>query len=275
MRYAFGLLTFLSFGLLLSCSLDPYLYNQKKLNHYDLSTSVIPDSCRKVVTFQSEGKTLYGFYVRRQDSLDTHYTVFYCHGNKNNIEQYWDRVEYFYDMGFRCFIFDYQGFGMSEGTPSGSGLYADGRAALHYLVDSLQADTTRLFYYGYSLGNVVSIDLAASSTHTYPTCLIAEAPFASADALFHTATPLDLPGGFVIDDHLDNAARVRDIHTRFLLLHGEADDFVPWQTQGRIVFENAPEPKTLELIPNAVHENIPQTMGIPAYIDSIRKFVLQ
>jgi len=274
MKKTFWLLGILVSWLLCSCSLDSFLYNQKKLDHYELSTAVIPEADRTMYTFQSQGHTLYGFDVMPVDSNNTGCTVLYCHGNKNSIEEYWYRVEYFYQMGFRCFIFDYQGFGMSQGSPSASALYSDGRAALDFIVNTLHVDTTRLFFYGYSLGNVVSIDLAAASTHTYPVCLIAESPFASADALFHTATPLDLPGSFVVDDHCDNAARVRAIHTRFLLLHGEADDFVPWLTNGRIVFENAPEPKNLILIPGANHENVPQTMGIAAYRDSIRTFVL-
>ncbi|HEY3296599.1 MAG TPA: alpha/beta hydrolase [bacterium] len=260
--------------LLCSCSLDSFLFNQKKIDRYDLSTAVIPESNRAMYTFDSEGNTLYGFYTFRTDSLDTGYTVLYCHGNKENIEEYWDRVELFYKMGIRCFIFDYRGYGRSEGTPSASGLYADGRAALDYVVNTLHADTTRLFFYGYSLGNVVSIDLAAASAHSYPLCLIAEAPFASGEALFHTATPLDLPGSFVIDDNMDNASRIRAIHTPYLQLHGDADDYVPWQTNGRLVYENAPPPKTLDLIHDATHTNVPQTMGFENYAAAIRNFLL-
>jgi len=272
--FSFWLFGFLAFcSLISSCSLDPFLYNQKKIDRYDLSAVVIPESNRAMYTFRSGGYTLYGYYAFRTDSLDLGYTVLYCHGNKDNIENYWDRVELFYEMGIRCFIFDYRGFGRSEGTPSASGLYSDGRAALDFVINSLHVDTTKLFYYGYSLGNAVTIDLAADPSHTFPFCLIAEAPFASAEALFHTATPLDLPGSFVIDDNLDNASRVRGIHTRFLLIHGDADDFIPYQTDGRIVFENAPQPKRLEIIHGANHTTIPQTMGLEAYRDSILSFV--
>jgi fermentation-respiration switch protein FrsA (DUF1100 family) len=274
MRFSFRLFGLLVFSLFVcSCSLDPFLYNERKIDRYDLSTAVIPESNRAMVTFRSQGHTLYGFYTIPPDTHDTGYTVLYCHGNKHHIGEYWPRVELFYKMGLRCFIFDYQGFGRSEGTPSGSALYSDGRAALDYVVSTLHVDTTKLFYYGYSLGNVVSIDLAAASNHTYPVCLIAESPFANAEALFHTATPLDLPGSFVIDDPLDNASRVRAIHTRLLLIHGDADDFVPWPTNGRVVFDNAPQPKMLELIHGAKHDDIPHVMGEAAYMDSIMNFI--
>jgi alpha/beta superfamily hydrolase len=261
-------------GLLLlctSCSLDSFLYNQKKIGRYDLSTAIIPESQRAMYTFTSEGHTLYGFWTFPPGSSDTSLTVLYCHGNKDNIENYWDRVELFYRMGIRCFIFDYRGFGRSEGTPSVSGLYADGRAALNFVFSQFQVDSSRLFFYGYSLGDVVAIDLAARVMN--PRCLIAEAPFANAQALLQDATLLDLPGEFVVDDNADNASKIRGIHTRFLLLAGSQDDFVPYNDNGRVVFENAPEPKQLLVVQGANHTNVPQVMGFEAYRSLILNFV--
>ena len=254
-----------------SCSLDSFLYNQQKLDHYDLSTAIIPESNRRMVTFSSEGKTLYGFYTFRSDTLDLGFTVLYCHGNKRNIEEYWDRVELFYTMGLRCLIFDYRGFGMSEGEPTASGLYADGRAALRFVQDSLDVDSAQLVLYGFSLGNVISIDLAAGSIKPYR--LIAEAPFASSEALLHNSTPLDIPGNFVIDDNLNNAERIRGIHAPLLLLHGDADDFTPWSSNGRIVYTNAPQPKELDLIHGANHTDIPWIMGSENYRNRVLRFL--
>ena len=262
------LLTILSAS---SCSLDSFLYNQQKLDHYYLSTVVIPESNRRLITFSSEGKTLYGFYVFRTDTLDVGLTVLYCHGNKRNIKEYWNRVELFYQMGLRCLIFDYRGFGMSEGEPTASGLYADGRAALRFVQDSLNVDSAQLVLYGFSLGNVISIDLAAGSVNPYR--LIAEAPFASAEALLDNSTPLDIPGSFVIDDNLNNAERVRSIRAPLLLLHGDADDFIPWSSNGRIVYENAPQPKELELVRGANHTDIPWIMGAEYYQNRILRFL--
>jgi fermentation-respiration switch protein FrsA (DUF1100 family) len=256
-------------GLFVSCSLDSFLYNQEKLDHYELSTAVIPESNRRMVSFESEGNTLYGFYVYRTDTLDLGLTVLYCHGNKKSIEEYWNRVELFYQMGLRCLIFDYRGFGMSEGEPSG--LYADGRAALRFVQDSLNVDSTQLVLYGFSLGNVVSIDLAAGSVNPYR--LIAESPFANAEALLRNSTLLDIPGGFVIDDNLNNAERIRSIRTPLLLLHGDADDFIQWSSNGRIVYENAPQPKELELVHGANHTDIPWIMGIENYQTRVLDFL--
>jgi uncharacterized protein len=258
--------------LLTSCSLDNFLANEKKLDHYTLSTEIIPEDKREMVTFSSEGHKLYGFWVQPPVWPTSRYAVLYCHGNKDNIEEYWNRVERFYEMGVSCFIFDYRGFGMSEGTPSAKGLYADGHAALAYVRDSLGIPDDRIVLYGFSLGNVVAIDLANLMEN--PRALIAEAPFASADALLQTSVPLDLPGSFVMDEPVNNAEQIRLVHTRYLQLHGQQDDFVPWETNGRIVWENAPEPKTLILLPTAIHTNIPEVMGHAAYDHRILQFII-
>jgi alpha-beta hydrolase superfamily lysophospholipase len=255
-----------------SCSLDDFLANEKKLDHYTLSTAIIPESARTLVSFESDGNTLYGFWVVNAGRPDAQTTVLYCHGNRDNIEEYWNRVELIYTMGYRCLIFDYRGFGMSEGKPTAEGLYEDGRAALRYLRETQHVDSTHLVLYGYSLGNVIAIDLAASSVT--PRCLIAEAPFASAEALFQTANPLDLPGNFVLENNVNNAERIRDIHTPYLQLHGADDAFVPWESNGRPVWENAPQPKQLILVPGAIHTDIPNVLGFATYDSLIVNFVV-
>lgn len=266
------LLALLALGCV-SCSLDPFLFNPQPLDHYDLPTDVIPASQRTLYTFESGGHTLYGVWIVPPDSVAMGYSVFYCHGNKDNIDEYWDRVELLYMLGLRVFIFDYRGFGRSEGKPSISGLAADGRAALSFVRDSLHVDTTKLVFYGYSLGNVVSIDLAARVMT--PLCLVAEAPFASTETLFQEAAPLDLPGSFVIDEPADNVARIREIHTPLLLLHGARDDFVPWADNGRVVWENAPPPKQLELVPEANHTDIPYILTTARYDEILMRFVFR
>jgi fermentation-respiration switch protein FrsA (DUF1100 family) len=254
-----------------SCSLDSFLFNEEKLDHYDLRTDIIPATRRELITFDSEGNTLYGFYVAPPESLDLGLTVLYCHGNKHHLGEYWDRVELFYRMGLRCFIFDYRGFGMSEGTSTEASLHADGRAAWQFLQDSRHVASDSLVFYGYSLGNVVSIYLAADVDT--PRALIAEAAFANGEALLQSATLLDLPGGYVLEDNFDNVEPIRRIHTPVLVLHGADDDYVPYADNGRVLFENASEPKQLALIPGAIHEDIPAVMGFQAYRDLILHFV--
>ncbi|MGE5350495.1 MAG: alpha/beta hydrolase [Acidobacteriota bacterium] len=252
------------------CDMDSFLFNDKKISSYKLPGNNIPDSLIKQVTFKSGGNTLYGYWVKGGNFFER-YTVLYCHGNKDNIDNYWDRVMYLHQLGVNVFIFDYRGFGMSEGTSSEEGIHEDAKAAWNFINTNYGVDPGLLFLYGYSLGNVASIYLAAEVVS--PGKLIAECPFASANSLTQGSLVLDIPSGWLTKGNFNNAEEIKKITTPLLLLHGSDDDFVRFRDNGKVVFDNAPEPKTLIVVPGAVHTNIPEKMGISEYLGTIKVFL--
>ncbi|HEX2869321.1 MAG TPA: alpha/beta hydrolase [Ignavibacteriales bacterium] len=252
------------------CNMDSFLFNEKKITSYKLPGNDIPDSLIKQVTFKSGGNTLYGYWVQGEGFFKTE-TILYCHGNKENIDNYWDRVMYLHKLGVNVFIFDYRGFGLSEGISSEEGLHEDANAAWNFIKVNYGVRPESLFLYGYSLGNVASIYLAAEVVQ--PKRLIAEAPFASANSLTQGSIVLDIPSGWLTKGKFDNVEEIKKINTPFLLLHGSDDDFVRFRDNGKIVFDNAPEPKRLILVQGAVHTNIPEKMGIDEYLHSLKIFL--
>ena len=271
MRYIGIICAFAVFILIVGCmSLDSFLFNEEKLDRYALPGNTIPDSLLEFVSFDSGGNTLYGYWVA-SDGARPGITMLYCHGNKHNIDEYWDRVMLLHELGMNIFIFDYRGFGMSQGESSEDGLYADGEAALNYLLSRSEVHADSICFYGYSLGNVVSIYLASAVFD--PLCLIAEAPFASANSLTQGSTVLDIPCGWLTDGEFDNAEKIKYISCPFLQFHGEQDDVCRYRDNGKIVFDNAPEPKSLALIPSAAHDNIPDVMGHEQYLAQIAAWI--
>ncbi|MCU7500133.1 MAG: alpha/beta hydrolase [Ignavibacteria bacterium] len=252
------------------CDMDSFLFNDKKISAYKLPGNNIPDSLIKQVTFKSGGNTLYGYWVKGENYYNS-FTILYCHGNKDNIDNYWDRVMYLHELGVNVFIFDYRGFGLSEGTSSEEGLHEDAAAAWNFIKSNYGVKSYSLILYGYSLGNVASIYLAAEVVK--PMALIAEAPFASANSLTQGSLVLDIPAGWLTKGKFNNAEEIKKITTQFLLLHGSDDDFVRFRDNGQVVYDNAPEPKTLIVVPGAVHTNIPEKMGVEEYLMSLRKFL--
>jgi uncharacterized protein len=256
--------------LLQSCKLDSMLFNTKKLTSYALSSKVIPDSMRTFVTITSRGNTIYGFFVRSQGTHPDG-TILYCHGNLESIEPYWERVELLYRAGYNVFIFDYEGYGMSEGECSEEALYADGRAALAYVRSRPDVQPAHIVFYGWSLGAVVAIDLAARIST--PRVLICESPFASGDALVQSGTLIDIPGDVVLKGDFNNAVKIRDVRAPFLLFHGTDDRFIDITKNGQVIFDNANEPKKFIRVPGAGHTTVPWTMGADAYIKAVVDFI--
>ncbi len=251
--------------------LDNQLFNSTKLSSYQLSSAVIPDSSRELVTMTSQGKKIYGVFVR-SNGAHGNITVLYCHGNRDHLQYYWDRVELIYRMGFNVFIFDYQGFGMSEGTTSESGLYSDGRAALSYIRSRPDVIAPNIVFYGFSLGNVVSIDLAANVFT--PKAIVAEAPFASSSTLVQSGTLLDIPSSYVMKGEYNNAEKIKSVHAPLLIIHGESDKFIDIDKNSTVIFENANQPKQFVRVPGADHSEIPAKLGEVNYIDLVQQFIV-
>ena len=259
--------------LLAGCfDLDDSLFNKKQLSSYTLGTAVIPESQREFVELNSQGRKIYGYYVT-SNGAHADVTILYCHGNKDHLQFYWDRVELLYGTGCNVFIFDYQGFGMSEGTPSEGALYADGHVALEYLLRRPGVDRSKIVFYGFSLGNVVTFNLGA--TEFTPKVIIAEAPFASADALVQSGTLLDIPGSYVMNGEYRNDEKIKSIHAPLLLMHGIADKFIDIEKNSAVIFRNANDPKEFIRVPGADHSGIPAAMGEAAYCDTVRNFILR
>jgi fermentation-respiration switch protein FrsA (DUF1100 family) len=188
----------------------------------------------------SEGKNIYGYFVQ-SNGTHPHVTVLYNHGRRDNLEYYWDRVELLYKMGFNVFIYDYEGFGMSEGETSESAIYSDAETALAYICSRSDVDVSQIVIYGFSLGCVAAINLA-STTFT-PLALVLEAPFASSTTLVQSGTLLDIPSSYVMRGEYNNAEKIKSVRAPLLIMHGESDTFIDIDKNSQVIYDNANKPK--------------------------------
>ena len=251
--------------------LDNSLFNNETLKAYNLRTTVISESLRTQVIMTSQGKKIYGYFITSPDTSEKN-VVLYNHGNRDHLQFYWDRVELFYKMGFNVFIYDYQGYGMSEGEPTEEGIYSDANAAYHYLQSKGFHDTL-ITVYGFSLGGAPATNLAAN-TFT-PKRLILESAFASATALTQSGTLLDLPSTFVMKGEYNNAEKIKRVTSPVLILHGVDDKFIDIEKNGKVIYRNANEPKKFIAVPEADHSEVPWKMGEAVYIDTVKNFILK
>jgi dipeptidyl aminopeptidase/acylaminoacyl peptidase len=75
-------------------------------------------------------------------------TFLFCHGNAGNNVDRLVSIEQFHRMNINVFIFDYRGYGKSEGSPSEQGTYKDAIAAYSYLTSRKDVDSKKIFCYG-------------------------------------------------------------------------------------------------------------------------------
>ena len=105
----------------------------------------------------ADGVDLFGWFVPAERPRGV---ILFCHGNAGNISHRLESIQVFHRLGFSTFIFDYRGYGRSEGSPSENGTYLDAKAALQYLVDRPGIGPQQIVYFGKSLGSPVAVDLA-------------------------------------------------------------------------------------------------------------------
>ena len=207
------------------------------------------------------------------DSPENQFTVIYNHGNGQNINRYWGRVELLWEAGYKVFIYDYEGFGKSEGTPSGDACHADAEAALNYVLARPDVTDTLVVYYGWSLGSFMACHLAADVRH--PRCLILENPMASTSALAKEGAVLEIPGSFVADADFDNETRIPFVGCRTLIIYGKKDDTAVPKRNAEILLSEAQGwiPITGYPVENANHADLPEVMTYPEYERIITAFI--
>ena len=242
---------------LASCmTLDPFFYNPEELSQYGLPSDVIPSDRLEEITFESEdGTTLYGAWAWQYQPR-THGTLVYFHGNAANIDRYMTHVEVLWELGYNVFVFDYRGYGRSEGTPEHDGVLADGRSAVETVLETAPwlDGPQELAYDGLSLGGFVALHTAL--THR-PYALVTEDMFASANDLVELNFGLDTPPGWLFESGYDNVGAAASLDgVPYLVMHGADDDYIP-PDNARRVYDAANDPKRLVLVPGAGHADAP------------------
>lgn len=156
-------------------------------------------------------------------------TVLFFHANAGNVGHRIPYARIFYSR-MRCnvIMLSYRGYGLSEGKPSEKGIRMDAQATLNYVLSHPVLKSTKLIYYGQSIGGAVAIDLASrnpSNVHA----LILENTFLSIPLVAKQVMPYVTPFLFLCTERWrsDRAIKLVPSSTHILLLSGLEDELVP------------------------------------------------
>jgi fermentation-respiration switch protein FrsA (DUF1100 family) len=178
--------------------------------------------------------------------------VLYAEGNAGNITGRRWVLELFRDrLDSSVLIFDYRGYGRSEGSPRVSGILKDARAARRWLAGRTAVAEGDIVLVGHSLGGAVAVDLAACDGARG---LVLENTFSSlADVTESHFGRLARP---LASDLLDSVSRIRGYHGPLLQTHGDVDTIIPYDL-GRRLYEAAGEPKEFVDVRGGDHNDPP------------------
>jgi fermentation-respiration switch protein FrsA (DUF1100 family) len=197
-----------------------------------------------------DGVRLHGWFAEAQDPRAV---VLFCHGNGGNVASWgWVLRLYRDRLNASVLVFDYRGYGKSEGTPSEAGILADARAARRWLANRTGVSEADIVMAGKSLGGGVAVDLAAKDGAR---ALILESTFTSLPEVATNHLPW-LPAQWLMNTRLNSLAQIGNYHGPLLQSHGDTDQTVPYEL-GRKLFEAANEPKRFVILPGGGHNDLP------------------
>ncbi|MEL6902647.1 MAG: alpha/beta fold hydrolase [Cyanobacteria bacterium J06606_4] len=200
--------------------------------------------------------------------------LYFCGVGRNMGDyNYLARVSAFRQLGFSVLVFDYRGYGLSDGGfPSEQQVYQDSQAAWRYLQDVRQIPPEQIVIYGESLGGAIALNLAIQ--HPEASGLILQSTFTSMTAAIRHKKLMQLfPVDWLLTERFNSLGNVRSLRVPVLFLHGSEDSVVPAHMSQQL-YDAAPEPKQLFLISGADHVRIYQP-GPQSYLKAIEKFIEQ
>ena len=123
---------------------------------------------RQIDFTTEDGFNISAWYIPAENS---NRVLLFCHGNAGNISHRLESILLFHQLGLNVFIFDYRGFGASEGRPSEQGTYQDVAGAWAYLRNEMQFKSKDIILFGRSLGATIASWLACQEN---PLALVIE-----------------------------------------------------------------------------------------------------
>jgi fermentation-respiration switch protein FrsA (DUF1100 family) len=215
----------------------------------------------------ADGTRLHGWYVPCDKRRAT---VLLCHGNAGNVTDRADWVRLLQtDLRVSVLVFDYRGYGKSEGKPNEDGVIADGRAARAWLAEREGIEETEIVLLGRSLGGAVAIALAAEKP---PRGLVLESTFSSMTDVAASLFPF-LPIRLMLRNRFDSLARIQHYDGPLLASHSERDEVIPFRF-GKKLFDAAPsEHKKFLVFENAGHNWCPPEYyaALDAFLDDVSR----
>ena len=275
--------------------LDSFLFNNKKTDQYLLDNYddpavelpggyYIPPSSIHQFNFkiddQGEELNIAAIYVGDLNTINTDTVILYCHGNADNMDHYWVRqklLSYVGGLGrFGVLMFDYPGYGMSDGDPSEENMYEATGGALIWLKNK-GLSNERLIIYGYSLGSAPACRAVGEKPFVLqPNKIVLEAPFASSQVMVQDAALINMPSSYFVNAKINNAEQIKKCTVPLYWMHGIDDDFLSIVTHGRVVYNNHSKSwKMKNEVAGAGHSNVPIFMGFEYYKERILSFILK
>ena len=245
-------------AILSGCSNFFYYPDKKRLYYDPKAVGYAPED---IFFTDAAQRKLHGWWFPAR-KVPAKATIVFFHGNAENLTSHYLQLVWVTDEGYNLFIFDFPGYGLSEGRPTPRSCVESGHAAVDWVTKNKSSGEPMIIY-GQSMGGIVALRTAIDKKSELNLKLVvADSTFDSFQKivrvkLAHTwlTWPLQPLSYLLVSDRWapQDLASISPIPV--LVIHGQKD-FVVEPELGEIVFEKLAEPKTLWRIPQGAHTDV-------------------
>jgi len=183
----------------------------------------------------ADGVKLNAWYIPAKDAV---MTILFCHGNGGNMMHRLDSINLFNKLGLNCLIFDYRGYGQSEGKTTEQGTYTDALAAYKWLTQTRNVPAEEIIVFGRSLGGSIAANLASQ---VKASSLVIESCFTSYVDMSKKLYPY-MPVRWFARFKYDTIGDMKKVRSPVMIIHSRNDEMIPFEF-GLELYDAAAEPK--------------------------------
>jgi fermentation-respiration switch protein FrsA (DUF1100 family) len=198
----------------------------------------------------ADGTRIHAWWYPAKESKDV---LLYCHGNAGNLSHRGPTIiKLSKILNTSVLIFDYPGYGKSEGKVSEKGCFDAADAAYQWLTETQKAPSERILLFGASLGGGVATDLAARKDHR---ALVLVKTFTSLpDVASDLYWWLPAPTRLLMSNQMNSLAKIKNVQRPVFIAHGTKDNLIPF-SHGKRLFDAANAPKHFYEMDGAGHND--------------------
>jgi len=227
-----------------------------------------------------DGETLHGWWLPAMTAEPAKGTVYFLHGNAQNISAHLLNAAWLPKRGYNVFAIDYRGYGQSTGSPDLEGALHDVEVGLRWLVDRDHRHDRPVHLLGQSLGGALGIALASkwSERDEKPrlNSVILDGTFSGFRYIAREKLdlawltwPFQIPLSWAITNDYEGKDKISKISpVPVMIIHSVRDGIVPFK-HGLKLYEAAKQPKEF-LRTDTAHT---ATFVIPAYREALLDFM--
>jgi len=215
---------------LTACSMSSFYYFPDKS-----PVTVSENGSEVYIPFDGE-KSVHGIFFKKENPIAS---IFILHGNAGSLNGWQSVAEMLWEQGYQTFIFDYPGFGNSDGHERHKEVILAAQKSFEYFNALPEVDSTKKMLMGFSLGGNLALKIGTDYQDKLDAMVI-EGAFTNYRAIGIATTPkiFRFAPWLVLGSKFKGEELVKDWKKPLLVVHSATDDVIPY-AMGKEIYQNA------------------------------------